>query len=464
MEEKTDKQYKKMVETPVPKLVVSLGIPTTISMLITNIYNMADTFFVGKLGTSASGAVGVVFALMAILQAFGFMFGHGAGSIISRSLGRKNEKKASEYASTSFFMAMAVGFIIAILGILLINPFMRLLGSTETILPYARTYAYFILIAAPTMVSSFVLNNILRYEGKAIFAMIGLTVGGLLNIAMDPIFMFVFNMGIAGAGLATGLSQIISFFILLSVFLTGKTKSKLSINHINKEAFSRIVPIVKNGFPSMVRQGLNSIANMILNQQAALYGGDAAVAAMSIVGRISMFIFAVGLGIGQGFQPVAAFNYGAKKYERVKNAFWFTTFLGEIVLGILAVVGLCIPHLAIAVFRNDREVINIGVAALRYQCIALFFQPICVCSNMLLQSVGESGKATITAMLRNGIYYIPLILVLPSLWGIAGIQITQMIADILSFITTVPIILSFLKKMDNMSKKEELSNVPKMAN
>lgn len=436
-------QYIKMTETPVPKLIVTLGIPTIISMLITNIYNMADTFFVGRLETnSASGAIGVVFSLMAVLQAFGFMFGNGAGCLISRRLGQQDSNSASRYASLSFFTALLTGVVIGALGIIFIEPFMLLLGSTYTILEYARIYAFFILAVAPFMVSSFVLNNILRYEGKALFAMIGLTTGGLLNIIGDPIFMFKLDMGIAGAGLSTALSQCISFMILLFMFLSGKTQSKISLRYI-KAPLSGLCDIIRNGFPSVIRQGLGSISTVLLNQQAAVYG-DAAVAAMSIVSRISMFIFAICIGTGQGFQPVAGFNYGAKKYSRVKKGFYFTFLMGETLVGIMTLICLVFSGSIVGIFRNDLLVIECGVPALRYHCVALLVQPICLCANMLFQSVGRSGLATFTATLRNGLYFVPFILILPYFMGITGIQITQMFADILSVITVAPIVLHFI--------------------
>lgn len=446
MKEKSEvSQYIKMTETPIPKLIMQLGIPTIISMLITSIYNLADTFFVSKLGNSASGAVGIVFGLMAILQAFGFMFGHGAGSIISRKLGQKDNESASRYASTSFFLSLAIGIIISVLGIIFLEPFMNLLGSTKTILPYAKEYGLYILIAAPFMTSSCVLNNILRYEGRAAFAMIGLTMGGILNIILDPIFMFGLNLGTSGAGISTAISQIISFGILLYMFVVGKTDSKISIKKVTRE-FKDVVEIVTVGFPSMLRQGLGSVSTMLLNSQAAVYG-DAAVAAMSIVNRISMFIFSVGLGIGQGFQPVAAYNYGAGKYSRVRKGLWFTAFAGEAILGVAATIGLIISGQIIGVFRNDTQVIEFGTMALRCQCIACFFQPFSVCTNMMFQSVGKSGRAAFLSALRSGVCFIPLIIILPYLFGKTGIQVSQALADIISFAISFPLMLSFLKNL-----------------
>ena len=330
-------QYKKMTETPIPKLILGLAAPTILSMLITSIYNLADTFFVGQISTSASGAVGIVSSLMAIIQALGFTLGHGSGTIISRSLGSRNTDAATRFASTSFFTALAVGVVLAVVGLATLPSFMILLGSTETILPHACAYARPILIAAPLMISSLVMNNILRYEGKANFAMIGLVTGGVLNIVLDPIFMFGLGLGTAGAGIATALSQSISFCILLSMFLRGKTVSQFRIAAVTREA-REFGMILVGGAPSFGRQGLQSIGGMLLNIAARSYG-DAAVAGMSIVSRIFMFIISVAIGVGQGLQPVAAFNYGARKFRRVQKAAVFT--MGAAFCMLVVLVDLC---------------------------------------------------------------------------------------------------------------------------
>ena len=438
--------YDRMTKTPVSRLVISLGIPTTISMLVTNIYNMADTFFVSSLGNSASGAVGVVFGLMAIIQAFGFMFGHGAGSIIARRLGNKDVKSATQYASVSFFASLLVGCIIALIGLMSIEPLMIILGSTKTILPYAKGYGICVLISAPIMMASFVLNNILRYEGKAYLAMLGLVAGAAINIALDPLLIIVFDMGIVGAGVSTALSQCISFGILLSMFLRGKTQSKISFVNIRTFSTGNIITVMKTGLPSLIRQGLTSLSTVILNSLAGGYG-DVAVAAMSIVNRISFFIFAVGLGIGQGFQPVAAFNYGAKKYSRVKKAFFFTFAVGEVLLGTLAVIGIIVSGNLIGIFRDDYSVIEIGTKALRFQLVTLLFQPLTICSTMLFQSVGANMQATVMSMLRSGIFFIPTIVVLSELFGLIGVQIAQPIADVLAFLVALPMVILFLRRL-----------------
>jgi len=450
---KETKQFEKMTQTPIPKLVVQLGIPTTISMLVTSVYNMADTFFVGKYGTSASGAIGIVFGLMSIIQAFGFMYGQGAGSVSSRALGAKDTQRASRYSSTGFFAALVTGLMIAVLGLLFLNPLMRLLGSTETILPYARTYAIFILLAAPFMCASCVLNNVLRFEGQALFSMIGLGFGGLLNIFGDWLLMSKFQMGVMGAGISTAVSQMISFFILLSMFLRGKTSGKLSVKNVSRD-IRDLLTICKTGFPSLVRQGLTSISTMLLNDCAGNYG-DAAVAAMSIVNRICFFTFATALGIGQGFQPVCAFNYGAKKYDRVRKSFFFTLTVGEIFLGTVALIGMQFTEPVIAVFRDDPEVIRIGTVALAAQFVGQIFQPLAVCSNMMFQSVGRTGIATLLSMLRSGLFFLPILLILSSLFGLAGVQYSQAIADVLTTFVALPFAVCFLREIRASADKNE---------
>lgn len=445
-------QYDKMTRTPIPRLILQLGIPTTISMLVTNIYNMADTWFVGRVGISASGAVGIVFGLMAIIQAFGFMFGHGAGSIISRRLGAKDVESASRFATTSFVCSLAAGGLITLGGLVFLDPLLRLLGSTDTILPYARQYALFILVGAPFMASSCVLNNILRYEGQAAFAMVGLTAGGILNIFGDWVLMEGFHLGVLGAGISTGVSQIISFGLLLYMFLAGHTQSKLALRNMTRD-FGDVALICRTGLPSLMRQGLSSVSTMMLNGQARLYG-DAAVAAMSIVNRICMFIFSFGLGVGQGFQPVSAFNYGAKKYGRVREAFFFTLALSEVLMGAIAAAGLFFCPQLIAVFQPAPDVVAIGTVALAAQLVALFFQPLTVCSNMLFQSIGQNRTATLLSSLRSGLLFIPAILLMVAFLDLAGVQYAQPVADVLAFFVALPFVVRFFAVLREMDEVE----------
>jgi len=447
--EASEEKYIRLTQTPIPKLIISLGLPTIASMLITSIYNMADTYFVGTLGKSASAAIGVVFSLMAVLQAVGFTFGQGSGANISQKLGQKNHEAAIKIASVGFWSAFLTGSIIGIIGLIFLEPLVYLLGSTETIMPYAKDYARFILIASPFFTSSCLLNNILRYEGMSIYSMVGLGLGGILNMILDPIFIQVFHMGTAGAGLATCISQITSFSILLYMFISGKTESKIRFH-----VFLRNLPVLKTiittGFPALLRQGLGSLSGLFLNHQAAVYG-DAAVAAMSIVNRITQFVFSVGVGIGQGFQPVAAFNYGAKKYSRVKKGFWFTFLAGEILLGVLAVVCFFFaPQLAV-LFQPDETVVPIAIPAIRYHCIGCLFLPFSTSGNMMFQSTGQAGKSAILSALRSGLCFIPLVLILPIFMELTGIQISQPIADIITFTVSLPMVIRFLK---HLSKDE----------
>ena len=451
-EDRTAQQFRKMTETPIPKLILSLAAPTILSMLITSIYNLADTFFVGQISTSASGAVGVVSSLMVIIQALGFMLGHGAGSIISRSLGSQNTKAATRFASTSFFTALTFGLILAAVGLPTLPHFMMLLGSTETILPHACAYARPILIAAPLMMSSLVMNNILRYEGKASFAMIGLVTGGVLNMVLDPVFIFGFGLGTAGAGIATALSQSISFCILLSMFLRGKTVSQFQLSAVTRSP-AEFGTILMTGLPSFGRQGLNSIGGMLLNIAARSYG-DAAVAGMSIVSRIFMFIISVAIGTGQGFQPVAGFNYGARKYRRVEKACVFTMCASFCFLSVIIAACWFNAEALIKLFRDDPEVTAIALPAFRYQCFACFLQPVIVAGNMLFQSIGKAGRATFLACCRQGVFFIPLILTLPRMFGLLGIEICQPIADVLTFVVTVPFLFPFLHQLVKMEEAE----------
>ena len=441
--DRANAQYNKMLKTPIPRLVIMLGIPTTISMLITNIYNMADSYFVSQISLAAGGATSIVFGIMSIIQAFGFMFGHGAGSNISRMLGARRRDEATRYASTGFFFALGCGLLILTLGFVFLEPLMRLLGSTDTILPYAKDYARWILIAAPAMCSSCVLNNILRYEGKATLAMIGLTTGGILNIILDPVFIFWMNLGIAGAGLATAVSQYISFLILISVFLLGRTESRISVLFIAKEA-SVLKNIVSTGLPSLFRQGLNSVSTMVLNSQAKAFG-DAAIAAMGYVGRTSSLIFSVGLGIGQGFQPISGFNYGAKKYSRVKAASYFTLAFGMGFMGTIAAFCFAFAPNIISLFRTEAEVLAIGSEALRIQCAFLLFLPVSVVATMLFQSIGKSRRALILSALQSGLIFIPVCIILPHFIGVRGIELAQPIAYFCTAMVSIPMTLSFFR-------------------
>ena len=436
-----------MTETPVWRLIITLGIPTTISMLITNIYNMADTYFVSTLSNAAGGATSIVFSIMAILQAFGFMFGHGAGSHVSRQLGARNDKRAGQYASSSLVLATVCGAVIMTVGLVFLEPLMLFLGSNEEILPHAKDYAMFIFIAGPAMTASCVFNNVLRYEGKATFAMIGLTSGGIINIFLDYIFVMRMGLGTMGAGMATAISQYISLVILAVPFFIGKTQSKIRFER-GFMTLGTVWDIVTTGFPSLIRQGLSSISTGMLNVQAKAFG-TAAISAMGYVAKTVQFIFCVGLGIGQGFQPVSAFNYGAKKYSRVKKGSYVTMLFGLLLIGSLSAVCYAIAPQIITIFNSegDQLVNEIGTAALRINCAVMWVLPFTVVGNMMFQSIGKRIPAILLSALQNGIAFMPMIWILPAHLGLLGLEMAQPVAYVITALITLPVTVVFLEKL-----------------
>ena len=440
--DKAEQYYKKMTETPVSRLIVRLGIPTTISMLITGIYNLADTYFVGGLGESAQAATGILFTLQAIIQAVAFMLGHGSGTFVSKALADKNTKEATEYVSTAFLTGAVAGTVLTVAGLLALKPFMRLLGSTETILPYACDYGMWVLISCPFLICSLVLNNNLRYEGKAFYAMFGLTAGGLLNIFGDWLLIKVCKMGVYGAGLSTAISQIISFTILLILYLR-MAQSTISLRAVSHKV-GVYLGIVRVGFPSLIRQGLTSISGGILNNLTKPFG-DAAIAAISVVNRFSSMVMCVGLGIGQGYQPVASFNYQARKYKRVKQGLIFTTALGFGMILIFSAAGFAYAKEIVTVFQKSERVIEIGTPALRYATVGLLFLPLSVPVNMLYQSIRKAGIASFLSILRSGAMLIPTLLIGSHFLGLQGILLAQPISDCLTGLTCIPFVIHFLR-------------------
>lgn len=454
LDEKQEEKYRHLTGDPVEGLVCRLAVPSMVSMLVTAFYNMADTFFVGMLhNNSATGAVGVVFSLMAVIQAVGFFFGHGSGNFISRTLGGHHPEEAGQMAATGFFCALATGGVIAVLGLLFLDPLARALGSTETILPYARDYMGFILIGAPYMTASLVLNNQLRFQGSAAYGMVGIASGAVLNIALDPIFIFVLDMGVAGAALATILSQLVSFcLLLLGCTRGGNLHIRISNVRLQKRFFREIL---RGGLPSLARQGLSSVAAICLNHAAQPYG-DAAIAAMSVVSRIMNFASSALIGFGQGFQPVCGFNYGAQLYGRVRRAFWFCVKVSTVCLVVIAAAGACFSPQLIEVFRDDPVVVEYGARALRLQWLSFPTVGFVTMSNMMLQTIGRTRPATVLAMGRQGLFFLPFILVLPGFLGMLGVQLSQPLADLLTFVIAVPIQLHVLRQMARLPEAERL--------
>lgn len=439
-------QYKKMTERPVAGLILSLAVPTIVSMMVTAIYNTADTYFVSQLGTSASGAVGIVMSLMGLIQTMGFLIGMGSGSWMSRLLGKKEDDKASQVAASGFYFSLVLGVLITAFGVSFLEQVVRLLGATPTIQPYAMEYAQYILYAAPFVIASFVLNKMLCGEGKARFAMVGIASGGILNIFLDPVFIFGFHLGIAGAAIATAISQVFGFCILLYMFVSGRTIAKLNLRYAARRP-GTYIQIMKFGMPSFFRQGLSSVAMIALNTSAAHYG-DTAVSAMAIVTKVFMLVFSVVIGFGQGYQPVAGYNYGAKKYGRVKEAFGFMVKTATVFLTILAVISYIAAPTVIRWFiRDDAEVIRIGAETLRLQCFSMPFLPLAVCCNMTFQAIGKSAVATFLASARQGYVFLPLILILPYFSGLLGVELAQPLADFITFFICIPFAVKFFREM-----------------
>ncbi len=441
-----DAHYQKMTETPVSRLILTLGIPTTISMLITSIYNMADTYFVGTMGESAQAATGVLFTLQAIIQGIAFMLGHGGGTFIAKELANRNPEKASMYVSTSFFTGGAIGLVLSCLGLLLLEPLVLFLGSTQTILPHAMDYGMWVLISCPFFICSMILNNALRYEGKALYAMYGLTAGGLLNILGDYILVMKCDLGVFGAGLATAASQMVSFGILLFQF-TRMAQSKLKIRFLSREP-KVYATIVRVGLPSLIRQGLTSVTHGVLNNLTKPFG-DAAIAAMSVVNKYSSFLMCVGLGIGQGFQPVASFNYSAKKFDRVKKGLLFTMCFGLAFIGGVSLLSMLFAEPIVALFQKKEEVIAIGKVALRYSAFGMLFMPFSVPVNMLYQSIQQPTISSVLSLIRSGAVTIPILLIFVPIFGIPAIQIAQPTADVIAGLISIPFIVRFVGRKDH---------------
>ncbi|MCR5045046.1 MAG: MATE family efflux transporter [Treponema sp.] len=449
MSQKEDPQFKLMTTESIPRLIPRLAFPTLLSMLTTGIYNTADTYFVSQLGTSASAAVGVVFSLMALIQAVGFTLGQGCGSIISRRLGEKNIEAASVYASSAMAASIVFGIALSVVSILHLQGLVKILGATPTIIPYAMDYAKWILVGAPIIGSCFVMNNILRSEGHAAFSAVALTSGGILNVLLDPIFIYGLKLGTSGAALATLASQTVSFLIFIQFFIRKKGTVQLSVKRISAKV-KTYADIISTGIPALFRQGLASIATILLNTNAGLYG-DAAISAMTIATKIIMLSGSVMIGIGQGFAPVAGYNYGAGLYKRVREAFKFTLGVAFLLLLIIGANLFVFAKQIVSFFRDDADVIKIGAFALRAQAISIPLHAFIISVNMLMQSCGKRLQATFLSLNRQGVYFVPLIILLPRLIGLTGVEIAQAAADILSAVTAVPYLFLFFREL----KREE---------
>ncbi len=446
MKKNDEQQFQKMTQTPIPRLTMAISIPAVVSTMITMVYNMADTWFVAQIGTAAVGAVGVAFSITTFTNALGFLFGMGSGTYISRLLGARHHEEASRIGSTALISSFVLCMLLSTAGILGIRPLMRFLGSSETILPNAIDYGFYILLGIPVMCSSLVLSTILRCEGKTRLSMTGIGIGGILNLFLDPLFIFIFNLGVAGAAMATLLSQIISWLVLFSFYLTGKSAVRLSFRYFTPQ-FAIYRNILVTGLPSLCRHSISTLANIAMNTAAGVYGGDTMIAAMSIVAKVIGVSQSISGGIGQGAQTIFSYNKGAGLPDRVKKTYQFALTFNTCLLAAEAVfLSIFAPQIMTLFRADDAGVIQVGARALRLQCISLVLIPWNNLANQLLQSVGESGKSTFLASLRQGTYYIPIVFLLPLVMQAEGILYAQPMADVLTAVTVAPFIVWYFKR------------------
>jgi len=455
--EREKAQFERMTKTPVPRLVISLGIPTMLNMMVTSLYNMADTLFVSGLGDQAIGAVSVVLSLMSIIQAIGFTLGMGAGSLVSYLFGKRDQKGADRVASVSFFSAFAIGLLLTVFGLCFLEPLMILLGAAQetnaavTTLEYSKIYSTYILISAPIMCMSFVMNNLLRAQGKAVTSMIGLCTGAVLNVALDPVLIYGAKMGVAGAAVATMVSQTVSFSILLFIFFSGKTITNISLKNLT-EFFPTLWKIVVTGFPSFCRQVLASLCTVLLNN--LIVDIDGAQAAFGVVQKIFMLAFSISLGIGQGYQPVLGYNYSAKKFDRVRSAYLFTLAFSSAIMLMFGVLCAILAPWLMETFLESEVAKEIGTAALRFQCLTMPLLPVNFMAGLTYQVVGNKFAAAMLSISRQGLFYIPLIFILPSVWQLTGIECMQACSDALSFLFALPFTFYFLNGLKKKAQGE----------
>ena len=438
--------YEFLTQAPVSRVILTMAVPTIVSMLVTCFYVIVDTYFVGQLNTQSTAAVGIVFPLMSLIQAIGSFFGHGSGAYMSRELGARRTDNASSMATTGLVYALLTGILIAVVALLFLRPLSLVLGSTATSLPFTEQYMAIILLGAPFQIASFTLNSQLRMQGNARYAMWGIISGALLNVILDPILIFACGLQLRGAALATVIGQIVSVAVLLAMCHFRATTGVRLRPRFFSLHWHYVREIVYGGSPSLSRQGLASISVVLLNVAAAGYG-DAAVAAMSIVSRVTMFVMAVIVGLGQGFQPFCGYCYGAALYNRLRHGFWFTVRVGFVFLLCFSAFFFCFAEQTIAVFRDDAIVIAVGSTALRWHLAVYPLNAYIMAGNMMLQTTRRPIRANVLSSARRGLVYIPFILILPHLFGLMGIAMCQAVCDVVTFIIAIPIVRSAFREM-----------------
>lgn len=438
------RKHKFLTTAPIPCVIGRMAVPTIVSMMVTSVYNIADTYFVSQLDTQSTAAVGITFTVITVFQAIGFFFGHGSGNYMAICLGAGDEQEARTMATTGYVYSMTVSVFLAVTGIFLLRPLCLLLGCTPTVLPYAEQYMQFILFSAPFIVGSLMLNVQIRQQGNAIYAMAGIMSGAMLNMALDPLLIFTFGMGIRGAGLATLISQAVSCCILLLMTSRGGNLSLRLGNFSFKRKYVRLM--LEGGTPSLTRQGLGSVATLLLNAAAAAYG-DSAIAAMTIVTRITFFVCSAVTGLGQGYQPLCGFCYGAHLHERVAKGFWFCVIVGTAFLTFVSVTGSLFCPQIIALFRNDADVVRIGSEILRWQFLTYPLCAVVMLGNMLMQSVNKPVRANLLAAARRGLFFIPFLLLLPRSYGLEGLVVCQPLADVCAFAVALPVLYGTFRQL-----------------
>lgn len=456
-------KYRLMTQSPVKRLVLKMAVPTVISMMVTAVYNVVDAAYIGHLNTEATAGVGVSFAYMTFIQAFGFFCGHGSGNFISRALGARQAGEAGKMAATGFCTAFLFGLLSGILGLCFLPQFSRILGATSEIITYTNHYLAYILAATPFMMSCLVMNNQLRLQGSAQYAMVGLVSGALLNILLDPLFIFVFGWGVSGAGAATLCSQVFSWVLLWRGTQRGgnvriRIRNFTPSLHFYKE-------IVRGGLPSLCRQGLIFLSTVCLNRAAAVYAAPgmeaSTIAAFAIVSRIMMFAFSVILGIGQGFQPVCGFNYGAGLFGRVRESYLFCMGLSTVLLTVMALLGICFSARLISFFRSeDADLIRIGVKVLRWQCAVFPLVGLTTATNMYFQTTGQVVRASLLSVCRQGLCFLPVLCIAPKLFGLDGLAAAQGIADILTFVIALPFAVSAARTLKQKENNHIITENP----
>ena len=442
-----------MLNDPISRVIPKMAIPTIVAFLITSIYSLADTYFVSSLGTNATAAVSVNASLDQMIMMCGSMLAMGANSYIARLLGEGNEKKASQVLSTSFFAAFAMGAVLLIFGSIFMVPMVRLLGATPTCEQYSIDYATYILLAAPFMASNFVMNQCLRSEGSATLSMVGMGFGGILNIILDPIFIFTLDMGVAGASLATAISKFVSFGILIFPYVTKRSLLDLSIKNF-KPTKDIVAKVVSVGSSSLFRNGLNVVSAILLNRIAGDIS-DSVLAAVGVSNKIMMFPFCIILGFGNGFQPVAGFNWGAKRYDRVEESYKFSSrvsLIGSVIMA--AVIALFCDKLIVLFAGTDMEMRQIGAFCILAQCVALPIHAWVAIVNMLCVGLGNAKGAMVLATSRQGSCFIPIVHLMALVFDAYGVASVQALADVLSMLLAIPIVMSMKKKIANAREPE----------